>query len=186
MPKTIIVGDGPGGLSAALFLAKNGHDVVVYGKDETAMHFALLNNYLGIEQILGTELQAIGRRQVESFGGEIRDVQVTALAPRGDEFEVELETGDRDTADYLILTEGKTPVLAESLGIAGGEGGIDVDRQGRSHVDRVYVLGRSARPARSQAIISAGDGAAAALDILSREAGKDVRDWDSPPKDSEA
>jgi hypothetical protein len=36
---------------------------------------------------------------------------------------------------------------------------------------------------RSQAIISAGDGARAALDILSREAGKDVRDWDSPPKD---
>ena len=35
--------------------------------------------------------------------------------------------------------------------------------------------------ARSQAIISAGDGAAAALDILSTEKGEDVLDWDEPP-----
>ncbi len=47
----------------------------------------------------------------------------------------------------------------------------------------MYVVGRSARPGRSQAIISAGDGAAAAIDILSREQGKDVLDWDQPPKE---
>ena len=47
----------------------------------------------------------------------------------------------------------------------------------------VYVIGRSARPTRSQAIISAGDGAAAALDILSIIEGADVQDWDTPPKD---
>ncbi len=46
----------------------------------------------------------------------------------------------------------------------------------------MYVIGRSARPERSQAIISAGDGAAA-LDILSAVEGADVQDWGSPPKD---
>ena len=50
-------------------------------------------------------------------------------------------------------------------------------------IDRVYVVGRAVRPARSQAIISAGAGAVAALDILAREEGKDVQDWDTPPKD---
>ena len=44
------------------------------------------------------------------------------------------------------------------------------------------MVGRSTRPGRSQAIISAGDGARAALDILAREAGKDVQDWDTPRK----
>ena len=58
-----------------------------------------------------------------------------------------------------------------------------VDGQGLSSVPNVYVVGRCVRPARSQAIITAGAGAAAALDILSREAGKDVQDWDSPPKE---
>jgi thioredoxin reductase len=61
-------------------------------------------------------------------------------------------------------------------------GAILTDAEGRSSEPRVYVIGRSARPGRSQAIISAGDGARAALDILSREAGKDVHDWDTPPK----
>ena len=48
MPDVIVIGDGPGGLSAALFLAKNGKEVVVYGQDKTAMHWAMLHNYLGI------------------------------------------------------------------------------------------------------------------------------------------
>jgi flavin-dependent dehydrogenase len=40
MPDVIVIGDGPGGLSAALFLAKNKMDVVVFGEDKTAMHWA--------------------------------------------------------------------------------------------------------------------------------------------------
>ena len=59
--------------------------------------------------------------------------------------------------------------------------GITTERNACTSVDGVYVVGRSARPGRSQAIISAGDGAAAAIDILSREAGHDVLDWDGPP-----
>ncbi len=47
----IVVGDGPGGLSAALFLTKSGLKVVVYGQDKTAMHGALLKNYIGIPEI---------------------------------------------------------------------------------------------------------------------------------------
>lgn len=184
MAKTIIVGDGPGGLSAAIFLAKNGHDVVVYGQDQTAMHYALLSNYLGIEQILGSDLQTVGRRQVEAFGGRIVDARVDTVTAGDGSFIVEQEDGTTDSADYLVLTEGKAPDLANALGVALDDtGAIVTDGDGRSSIDRVYVLGRSVRPRRSQAIISAGAGAVAALDILSREAGKDVQDWDSPPRD---
>ena len=41
------------------------------------------------------------------------------------------------------------------------------------------MVGRATRPQRSQAIIAAGQGAAAALDIMAAEAGKDVVDYDS-------
>ncbi len=181
MVKVAIVGDGPGGLSAALFLAKAGQEVLVFGRDKTAMHHAYLYNYLGLPEISGSDFQAIARQQVEGFGATIHDSEVNGITASAPGFEVSTRVGITQV-DYLILSEGKKAPLAESLSLTRVEDGIAVDRNGRSSVDRVYVLGRSARPARSQAIISAGDGAAAALDILSAEAGKDTQDWDSPPK----
>jgi len=183
MPDVIIIGDGPGGLSAALFLAKNQQDVVVFGEDKTAMHYAYLKNYLGVPEIHGGEFQNIARAQVAGFGARLRDDRVREVAADGDRFTVTLESGEQVSARYLVLSEGKGPRLARQLGLEFDEAtGIAADRNARTSVDRVYVVGRSARPGRSQAIISAGDGAAAAIDILSRERGEDVLDWDEPPK----
>ena len=69
MTDVLIVGDGPAGLSAALFLAKNEMSVKVFGQDQTLMHKAVVYNYLGIPDITGSEFQKISRQQVEKFGG---------------------------------------------------------------------------------------------------------------------
>jgi thioredoxin reductase (NADPH) len=96
---------------------------------------------------------------------------------------VTLESGVKESATSLILSEGKSPRLALMLGLEhDAQRGIDVDQNGMSRVEGVYVVGRLRRPGRSQAIISAGDGAAAAIDIMSRRKGEDVADWDSPPE----
>lgn len=184
MADVIVIGDGPGGLSAALFLAKNGLKVEVYGQDKTAMHYAQLKNYLGIAEIHGGEIQRIGREQVTGFGGVIHDARVDSVARTGDDYQVTLTGGDTARARYLVLSEGKGPKLAKQLGLTFDEStGIATDRNGLTELSGVYVVGRSARPGRSQAIISAGDGAAAAIDILSREKGESVCDWDEPPKE---
>lgn len=181
MASVNIVGDGPGGLSAALFLAKNGHEVKVFGQDQTAMNHAYLYNYLGIPEIDGAEFQGIARQQVQRQGASLIDEKVTSLET-GETFTVTSDSGQHES-DYLILTEGKRPELARSLGVDEDEtGAIVTDGNYMSSIDKVYVVGRSARPSRSQAIISAGAGAVAAVDILAREAGEDVQDWDTPPK----
>ena len=98
-------------------------------------------------------------------------------------FEVTLEGGEKTTGRYVVLSEGQQPRLAQQLGLEHDEeNGIQTDRNSRASVDGIYIVGRSSRPGRSQAIISAGDGAAAAVDILSREAGKNYCDWDDAPK----
>ena len=183
MTSVIIVGDGPGGLSAALFLAKNGADVAVFGQDETAMHYALLYNYLGIPKILGSDFQEIAREQVGKFGARLHDDEVAEVAPTSAGFSVTTEGGDSFTADYVVLAEGRGRSLAKALELETSDLGIAVDLNQRTSLDRLYAVGRMTRVNRSQAIISAGQGAAAALDILSREAGKDVNDWDKPPKE---
>lgn len=183
MASIIVVGDGPGGLSAALFLARGGHAVTVIGADKTAMHFAHLNNYLGSPNTLGTALQETAKAQVTAAGATITSGAAKAISPDGARFTVATEDGARLTADYILLSEGRTHTVGDALGLdLAPSGGIAVDRDQRTSLDRVYAVGRSTRPTRSQAIISAGDGAVAALDILAREAGADVQDWEQRPE----
>jgi thioredoxin reductase len=177
-----IIGDGPGGLSAALFLAKNGLSAVVYGQDKTAMHWAWLRNYLGIEEISGTDFQKQAKKQVAAFGAKLDERHVEALAGNSGAFRVTLAGGEAVDARYVILSEGKAPQLAQQLGVRFDGAAAVTDKNGQTSIPGVYAVGRLARPGRSQAIISAGDGAIAALDILSKEKGQDVVDWDSPPK----
>jgi thioredoxin reductase (NADPH) len=181
MTTIAVIGDGPAGLSAALFLAKNGQHVTVYGQDETAMHYALVRNYLGIDEIAGSDFQARTRAQAERHGAALIEERVTDIRHDGERFVVVTEEGREDATDYVVLAAAKKgSSLATGLGIEVTGAGVDVDTQYRTSVDRVYAVGRLARPGRSQAIISAGAGAVAALDILSREAGEDVTDWESP------
>ena len=178
----LIVGDGPGGLSAALFLGKAGRQVTVFGQDETAMNWAMLHNYLGIDAIPGKDFQVRARAQVAAKGATLRAERVTGIAPGPQGFVVTLEGGEQVTARYVVLSEGKKPALADALGCARDGAGLRVDANGLTSVPGVYAVGRMVRPTRSQAIISAGDGAKAALDILARETGRDVQDWDTPPE----
>src|SRR5690606_3343063 len=145
----VIVGDGPGGLSAALFLAKAGLQVTVYGQDKTAMHWALLRNYLGIAEIHGSEFQKRARAQVESFGARLVDARVESVEKAGDGFRVTLEGGEAVTARFLVLSEGKSPRLADQLGLARAENGAVVtDIHARTSLAGVYAVGRLARPDR--------------------------------------
>lgn len=185
MTTVAIIGDGPAGLSAALFLAKNGYQAIVYGQDKTAMHFAQLHNYLGIDNMSGTDFQTAARAQVVGFGADVLDEQVETVTQQDGRFTVHSGDEARD-ADYVILAGAKaTRRLAEQLGVDLTDDRARVDTENRTNIDRVYAVGRLARANRSQAIISAGAGAVAALDILSREEGKDVHDWDTPPKEGD-
>jgi thioredoxin reductase (NADPH) len=186
MVKVIVIGDGPAGLSAALLLAKNDVETVVFAQDDTAMHYAELHNYLGIPQVGGSDFQRTARAQATEHGAVLRSEQVIDVRTTDGGVLVRTDADAEHAADYLVLAAGKPGQrLAEQLGAERTERGLVVDREQRTTVDRVYAAGRVTRMERSQAIISAGDGARAALDILSREAGKDVHDWDSPPKDAE-
>lgn len=180
MADVIVIGDGPAGLAAALFLAKNGMSVEVYGKNESWVHKALLKNYLGFQRIPGPELLRLAREQVEQLGAILVDAEITTIKKVEEGFQIDAADGQGSTADYLILTAGPKTSLVEGLGLALDEKGYVLgDRNGRTNVDKLYVAGWSTRPDKIQAQISAGDGAAAALDILSREKGKEFHDFDN-------
>ena len=177
MSNAIVVGDGPGGLSAALLLAKNGVDVEVFGTDDTPMYKAMLLNYLGIPKMTGSDFQKVSREQVEDFGATLHKVRVDDVEKADGKFQIHTADGDAHQADYLVLAT-TNKAHQESLGIEREDGTAAVNRDGRTSVENCYAIGWASRNHKIQAIISAGDGAAAAIDILSKEKGEPFHDFD--------
>jgi thioredoxin reductase len=141
----------------------------------------MLFNYLGRPKIPGKELMKIAAEQVKNFGADIRHQNVVSVTPTNGDFAVLTADGQRHVSKYVILADGKLFKLAQSLNLPHTTDGVEVDRDGRTAIDRLYAIGRGTRKSRSAAIISAGAGAVTALDILSREAGKMINDFDVLP-----
>ncbi|QIO22461.1 NAD(P)/FAD-dependent oxidoreductase [Haloarcula sp. JP-L23] len=179
MTDVLVVGGGPAGLSAALFTAKNGLDTVVYDTDETWLHSAHLFNYLGIESKDGEAFLEDAREQVEGFGVDRRDGEVTGVQQSDGGFIATTEDGETE-ATYLVLATGTDRSLAEELGCTFDGDVVDVTVSMETSVDGAYATGAMVRDQEWQAIISAGDGGAAALDILSKEEGEHFHDFDTP------
>ena len=175
----LVVGGGPAGLSAALFAQKNGLETTVFDTDGTWMHKAHLFNYLGVGSVDGSAFMETARAQVDSFGVERLDTKVSTVAESNGGFTVEAG-GEEYTADYVVLATGAKRDLAESLGCAFDGDVVDVDVTMETSVENAYATGAMVRIEEWQAIISAGDGAAAALNILSKEKGEHFHDFDVP------
>jgi thioredoxin reductase len=190
MPSVAVVGGGPAGLSAALFTSKNGLDTVLFDTDGTWMHKAHLFNYLGVGSVDGSAFMSTARQQADDFGTDRRQgVEVTDVAADDDGFVLTTEatedapddTEDGEVAaDYVVLATGANRDLAESLGCAFDDGVVDVDVTMETSVDGAYATGGMVRAEEWQAVISAGDGAAAALNVLTREKGDHYHDFDTP------
>ncbi|WP_247005790.1 FAD-dependent oxidoreductase [Halorientalis litorea] len=181
MATVTIVGGGPAGLSAALFTAKNGLETTVFDTDGTWMHKAHLFNYPGIGSVDGSAYMATLRQQADDFGVERHQgTEVTGVDGDGDGFTVATEDDDYD-ADYVVLATGANRDLAESLGCDHtDEGTVDVGVSMETSVADAYATGAMVRAEEWQAVISAGDGAAAALNILTKEKGEHFHDFDTP------
>ncbi len=117
----VIVGGGPGGLTAGLYAARARMSVVILergapgGLLATTDHVA---NYPGFpEGITGLELAELMRRQAESFGAEVTYGEATALEP-GREYHTVRTEGREYRAKTVILATGTTH---RPLGVPGEE-----------------------------------------------------------------
>jgi len=180
MAHVAIAGGGPAGLTAGLFLQKNGQEATVFDTDKTWMHKSHLFNYPGIGSVDGTAYLETLRTQVDSFGvTREQGVEVGGVSTSDDGFSLSTDNGDHE-ADYVVLATGANRDLAESLGCEFDGDIVNVDVTMETSVDDAYATGAMVRAEEWQAVISAGDGAAAALNILTKERGEHFHDFDVP------
>jgi len=179
-----VVGGGPAGLTAALFTQKNDLETVVFDTDKTWMHQAHLLNYPGIGSMDGSAYMESLRRQVELYGVELNlGQEVTAIEKNGDTFKLVTDDASKQVT-YVVLATGTERQLAEDVGCQFDGELVEVELSMETSVENVYATGAMIRDQEWQAVISAGDGAAAALNILSREEGPGFHDFDTPEEAS--
>jgi len=108
----IVIGSGPGGLQAAIHLARYNFQVMLFhtsgGRTGHAKH---IENYLGIPLVSGLDLLEIGLKQVKNFGVAIENAKVDRLSGREGNFEV-LAGGKTYRSRYVIAASGAKETLA--------------------------------------------------------------------------
>lgn len=144
----VVIGGGAAGLSGALTLARARRSVLVVDAGEPrnapAGH---VHNYLGREGTPPAELYAIGRGEVESYGGEIVPGRVVAVRRDDDDFRVDLAGGREVRARRLLLATGLTDDLPDLPGAA--------ERWGSTVLHCPYCHGWEVRD-RAVGIVSTG------------------------------
>jgi len=120
-----VVGHGPAGCSAALYLSRAGLKVAVIGKDSGALERAeKVENYYGLTKpVRGIDLVKRGRRQCRAMGAHLRSDEALSLDWREDgSYELPLASGAVLSARSVLLATGKAKRAPNIEGIRDFEG----------------------------------------------------------------
>lgn len=103
---TLIIGGGPGGLTAAVYLRRFRRDIVVIDKGNSRLGLIpVTHNFPGFpDGIQGHQLLDNLRCQLGKYGGEVTDGEVTSLQRQGDGFVAQYNGGEVHARTVLVAT----------------------------------------------------------------------------------
>ncbi|MDQ0217361.1 FAD-binding protein [Peribacillus cavernae] len=178
-----IIGAGPAGGSAALFAAKAGKKILLLDSDQSVTKRAWIENHYGVEEITGVDLVETGKKQAKKFGAELVQTKTVNFEKANEGFKIETENGEFE-AKHIILATGMLADLAEKAGVNTKPGTepriktiINCDAAGKTNIEGIWAAGTCAGVSM-HTIITAGDGAKVAINIISELNGERYVDHD--------
>jgi len=188
-----IVGGGPAGSAAGVFLARADFDVLLFDHGRSVLQkCAFLENYLGFpagispgsfRDLLHEHTSSTGCKRIETAVGRISE------NPDDGGFRIHCPDDIEDApcdVQYVLATSWAETDYLSPIGVETGPenhpGDVEVvttDDDGQTNVDGVYAAGRITETYH-QAIVNAGDGARVARSIIERERPDFYNDWVVP------
>lgn len=183
MYEVVIIGAASAGASAGLFTAKAGKKTLLIDNDKSGTKLAWIENHYGVAEITGPDLLEIGKQQAQKFGATIVNDQVVQIEKSEHGFYIKTEQAQYE-ALHVIVATGKIIRLAKDLDLkltsivdSGMKNAIEVDRQGKTSISGIWAAGQVAGTS-SHTIVTAGDGAKVAINLISELNGKRYIDHD--------
>jgi thioredoxin reductase len=190
MRDVLVIGGGVAGLQAAVLTAKAELDTLVLsGGEPLVCSTDKIQNLVTRDLIAGDELIETGRERVRAFDGDILEATVTRLTREGTPGPFTVTTADAETytvETVVIATANEFDFLeplSEEIEYTSGRDGeftmeqhIKTDDANRA-TDNVYVAGL-ANTWEYQTSVAIGDGAKAAVNLISDRRGEAYVDHD--------
>lgn len=183
MYEIAIVGGGPAGASAAIFCAKAGKNTLVLDNDQSVTRRAWIENHYGAPEISGPDLVDTGRKQAEKFGTKFIKAQVQNIEKQSSGCKIITDNGEFE-AMHVIVATGMWADLAENAGLKTKPGTeprvktiLDVTPEGKTNIEGIWAAGTIAGVSM-HTIITAGDGAKVAINVISEINGQRYVDHD--------
>ncbi len=188
MKTVIVVGGGLAGLQAGVFTAKAGEETLVLDSDESLVYnTSNIQNLIGHDSVGGHELINQGKDKLEQFGGEIKEEEVEKVERTEEGFKVTTEE-DEYESEYVVLASAGNHEPFEPLDLEFEEGvegpymmdeHVKTDDENRAKgTEKVFVAGLT-NTWEYQVSVALGDGAKAAINLLSDKYGEPYEDHDT-------
>ncbi len=185
MKDVIVIGGGLAGLQAAVFTAKAGESTLVLDSGQSlVLNTSNIQNMLGHDSVAGRELLVSGRHKVEEFGGEIKEEEAINLKKSDSGFKVETKDSVYEAEYVVIASAGDLDFIEIDVEFEEGvEGPYMMDKHlltdaSNRAAENLYAAGL-ANTWEYQTSVAIGDGAKAAVNLLTDKYGEPYEDHDT-------
>lgn len=185
--KVAVIGGGIAGLQAGIFTAKARIETTVFDTEESLVkNTSNIQNLIGHDSVSGQELLRNGKNKLEEFDANFKEEEIKEIKRTEDGFEITTEE-EKYHAEYLILACAGQHESFEELEDIEFEDGEEGPYMMEKHVvtdernqaaERIYAAGLT-NSWEYQTSVCIGDGAKAAINLISEIEGEAYVDHDT-------